>query len=251
MAQQGYSEACCTIPPVSANYKEKGEFVEIDGLKTYITGPETATTAVVLIYDVFGFGPQILQGADILAHASSKHQFRVFIPDFLVGNLADPNWFPPDTAEKRKAVGSYFGPQGPANADVMLSKLLSIVDVLKEEKSVQKLGVVGYCWGAKIVSVASTENTPFGAAVELHPSGLDPADAPKITIPLCMLASQDEDGPTVKAFDDGLVVPKLVETYDGAPHGWMTSRGDLEDPKGKIDYERGYTTVLEFLHKYL
>ena len=26
-----------------------------------ITGPETATTAVVLIYDVFGFGPQILQ----------------------------------------------------------------------------------------------------------------------------------------------------------------------------------------------
>jgi hypothetical protein len=70
----------------------------------------------------------------------------------------------------------------------------------------------------KIVSIASTENTPFGAAVELHPSGLDPADAPKITIPLCMLASQDEDGPTVKAFDDGLVVPKLVETYDGAPH---------------------------------
>ena len=26
-----------------------------------ITGPETATTGVVLIYDVFGFGPQILQ----------------------------------------------------------------------------------------------------------------------------------------------------------------------------------------------
>jgi hypothetical protein len=70
----------------------------------------------------------------------------------------------------------------------------------------------------QIVSIASTENTPFGAAVELHPSGLDPADAPKITIPLCMLASQDEDGSTVKAFDDGLVVPKLVETYDGAPH---------------------------------
>ncbi|OCK74917.1 hypothetical protein K432DRAFT_420081 [Lepidopterella palustris CBS 459.81] len=234
MAQQGNSAACCTIPPVSADYKEKGEFA--------------AAAAIVLVYDIFGFSPQILQGADLLAHASSKHQYRVYMPDILVGNLADPAWFPPDTLEKSQAMGSYFGPQGPADANTMLAKLLSVVNAIKETSSpMEALGVLGYCWGAKIVSLASTADTPFKAAGEVHPSGLDPADAPKITIPLCMLASQDEDASLVKAFEEGLVVPKLVERYEEAPHGWMASRGDLEDAKGKADYERGYATVLAFL----
>jgi len=251
MAQQGHSEACCTIPPVSADYKEKGDFVEIDGLKTYVTGPEDASTVIILIYDIFGFGPQILQGADILAHTSSKHHYRVLIPDFLIGNLADPAWFPPDTLEKRKAMGGYFGPQGPANADTMLAKLLGVVDAIKKSDSVKKLGVVGYCWGAKIVSLSCAADTPFAAGVELHPSGLATADAPKITVPLCMLASEDEAADDVKAFGDALTVPKLVERYEGAPHGWMTSRGDLNDPKGKADYERGYSTVLKFFHDHI
>ncbi|KAF2499346.1 alpha/beta-hydrolase [Lophium mytilinum] len=244
MAQQAHSEACCTIPPVSAEYTEKGEFIELNGLKTY------ASTVIILIYDVFGFSPQILQGADLLAHPS-KHSYRVLIPDFLAGNLANPAWFPPDTPEKRKLMGGYFGPQGPGNAPKMLTQLLGAVDAVKKSDTMKKLGVVGYCWGAKIVSLSCAADTPFAAGVELHPSGLDTADAPGITVPLCMLASKDEEAEAVKAFGDALTVPKLVERYEEAPHGWMTSRGDLKDPKGKADYEKGYATVVKFFHEHL
>ena len=43
------------------DYREKGSFIEIDGMKTYKTGPSTATTAILITYDVFGFSSQALQ----------------------------------------------------------------------------------------------------------------------------------------------------------------------------------------------
>jgi dienelactone hydrolase len=125
-------------------------------LKTYKSGPESATTALILIYDVFGFGAQIQQGADLLAHTVSKeHQYQVYIPDFLEGKLADPAWFPPDTPEKQQAMGKYFTPGGPGEADVLLAKVLSFVKALKESNSgITKLGLMGYCWGAKVSTSA-------------------------------------------------------------------------------------------------
>jgi dienelactone hydrolase len=144
------NEACCTIPPVQADYTHKGEFTTLANLKTYKTGPAEAKTAIILIYDVFGFGAQIQQGADLLGHATSgPRQYQVLIPDFLEGNLADPGWFPPDSAEKQQAMGKYFGPAGPAGAGVMLGKLASVVEAVKES-GIEKIAVVGYCWGAKV-----------------------------------------------------------------------------------------------------
>jgi dienelactone hydrolase len=101
---------------------------------------------------VFGFGAQIQQGADLLAHTTSKeHQYQVYIPDFLEGNLADPGWFPPDTPEKQQAMGKFFTPGGPGEAGAMLAKLHSFVKTLKGANSgITKFAVMGYCWGAKV-----------------------------------------------------------------------------------------------------
>lgn len=75
------SKACCTVPPVvSDGYKEKGEWTTINGMKTYATGPSNAKSALLVVYDIFGFFPQTLQGADILAHADKEHQYQVFMP---------------------------------------------------------------------------------------------------------------------------------------------------------------------------
>ena len=66
------SKACCTVPPVvTEGYKEKGE---------WITGPKDAKSALLVVYDIFGFFPQTLQGADILAHSDKEHQYQVFMP---------------------------------------------------------------------------------------------------------------------------------------------------------------------------
>lgn len=75
------SHACCTVPPVVADgYKEKGSWTEIDGMKTYATGPSSAKSAILVVYDIFGFFPQTLQGADILATGDKEKQYQVFMP---------------------------------------------------------------------------------------------------------------------------------------------------------------------------
>lgn len=75
------SHACCTVPAVvDHDYKEKGEFVTIAGMKTYATGPSDASKAILVVYDIFGFFPQTLQGADILAYGDKEQNYRVYIP---------------------------------------------------------------------------------------------------------------------------------------------------------------------------
>lgn len=80
---------------------------------------------------------------------------------------------------------------------------------------------------------------------------VDPEDAVKVTVPTCMLASKDETVDDVKKYESSLKVPKHVEIFADQVHGFMSARADLEDPKGKAEYERGYKTVLDFFEKYL
>ena len=75
------SHACCTVPPViTEGYKEKGQCITVDGMKTYATGDSNAKSALLVVYDIFGFFPQTLQGADILAHGDKEKQYQVFMP---------------------------------------------------------------------------------------------------------------------------------------------------------------------------
>ena len=73
------------------------------------------------------------------------------------------------------------------------------------------------------MSLGTTEGTPFDVAAEVHPSALSPSDAPKITVPIVVLASGDEDVKIVKAFGEALKVPNFIDFYPEAPHVslWM------------------------------
>jgi dienelactone hydrolase len=154
---ENYSEACCKIPPIKADYTPKGEYVTLAGIKTYKTGPATADTAIILVYDVFGLVPQVLQGADILAHStSSAHQYQAYLPDFMNGETAEGSWFNGSniTPEMRVKMGKFFGPGGPASIADTVTKLKEVVEAIKKDSpGVKKFGVVGYCWGAKVCMV--------------------------------------------------------------------------------------------------
>lgn len=85
-ASHGHNEACCNIPPVvSKGYKPRGSYEEIGGMKTYVTGPADATKGILVIYDIFGYFDQTLQGADILAYSDDKQKYRVYMPDWFHG----------------------------------------------------------------------------------------------------------------------------------------------------------------------
>ena len=72
--------------------------------------------------------------------------------------------------------------------------------------------------------MTSQEGTPFSAVAEVHPAMVDPEDAKGITVPLCMLASGDEDMDAVKKFEANLKVKNFVDHYPSQVHG-KSSRG--------------------------
>src|ERR1700761_7958004 len=86
-----------------------------------VTGNPAAKYGIFVIYDIFGFYPQTLQGADILAFGHKEKQFQVFMPDLFDGKPADISWYPPDNEEKGKNLGAFF--QGPANVPKMTERI--------------------------------------------------------------------------------------------------------------------------------
>ncbi|OCT45453.1 putative AIM2 family protein C30D10.14 [Cladophialophora carrionii] len=245
------SAGCCNTPAVvSKGYKEKGEWTTVDGLKTYVTGPSTATQGILVVYDIFGYFPQTLQGADILAHADKEHQYQVFMPDFFEGKPADISWYPPDTEEKGKKLGEFF--QTTAAPPKTVEKVKSVMKELTAKNSgIQFWGIVGYCWGGKIVNLSAGAGTPFKAAAACHPAMVDPNDAPNVTIPMLMIPSKDEDQEAVDKYEKGLKVAHQIEWFKDQVHGFMAARGDLEKEDVKAAYEKAYQHLLDFFHKQL
>lgn len=246
-----HSAACCTVPPVvSKGYEPKGKYVEVDGLKTYHTGSSSAKHGIFVIYDIFGYFPQTLQGADILAYGDKEKQYQVFMPDLFEGNPADITWYPPDTPEKGKKLGEFFS--GIAAPPKHVKRVPELVAAIKKEYSgLESFAVIGYCWGGKIVNLVSQEGTPFKAAAAIHPAMVDPADAPKVTIPIAVLPSGDEDKEAVTGYEKALKVENVVEWFPTQIHGWMAARSNLEDDEVKKEYERGYKLLLDFFHKHV
>lgn len=248
----GISKACCSIPPVVAKgYQAKGEYKTINGLKTYVTGPESASKAILVVYDIFGFFDQTLQGADILSTSNEK-KYRVFMPDFFEGSPADISWYPPQTDEHKQKLGNFFQTQ--AAPPKTLSKIPQVIEEANKLAPGGKgfeWSILGYCWGGKIACLASgKDNKTFKAAVQCHPAMVDPNDAKQVTIPMAMLASKDEPAGDVQKFKENLSVPNHVETFSTQIHGWMAARANLDDPEVRKEYERGYQAALTFFHQH-
>ncbi|KHN94275.1 Dienelactone hydrolase family [Metarhizium album ARSEF 1941] len=250
-ATAGHSRPCCNVPPVvSEGYKPKGTYEEIGGYKTYVTGPSDATRAIVVIYDIFGYFEQTLQGADILAHSDSEHKYKVLIPDWFKGNPAAIEWYPPDTPEKEEKLGAFFGKFPPPATAAAVPAYVQAVK--RQNASLTKFGIVGYCWGGKVATLATkAESNPFGVMASVHPAMIDPADAQGLNVPVVLLASGDEPAEDVKKFEDAAKVPKHVEIFQDQIHGWMAARADLSKDRVKEEYERGYKVLLGFFGKHL
>ncbi|RMD40063.1 hypothetical protein DV735_g5059, partial [Chaetothyriales sp. CBS 134920] len=236
---------------VTEGYEPKGKYIELNGVKTYVTGPSDADTAVFVIFDIFGFFPQTLQGADILAAPDNKgRRKQVFIPDFWDGKPADISWLPPDTEEKKAAFNGWFAAS--ASPPKHLPRVPALLDAAeKVNPKIRSWGMVGYCWGGKMVSLIAGRDTRFKVGVQTSPALLDLADAPKIKIPMLVLPSKDEPLDEYEKYRDAITVPNRLEYFANQIHGWMSARGDLKDPAVLKDYERGYQLTADFLAEYL
>lgn len=254
---------------VGEGYEPKGRYIDISGLKTCermlfrellrcglielgedVTGPPDADKAILATYDIFGFLPQILQGADILATGDTEQSYQVFMPDFFNGNPASMDWYPPTNDEQLATLGEWFKH---AQWSIHSPKLRGILkEAEKLNPNVKAWGIMGYCWGGKMASiVAGDEPGLFKAAVQTSPARVDADEAARVKIPTMLLASNGESPEEVKLYGDNLNVPKHVERFDDQVHGFMSARADLKDDRVRAEYERGYALALKFFHEHL
>lgn len=129
------------------------------------TGQHNSTRALIAVYDIFGFAPQTLQGADLLSYSLDA---LVLVPDFFKGNQLPLNIIPTDTDEKKKLTGEFM--QGTANIDANVKKLGEfVVEAKSTYERVQGWGCYGLCWGGKLAVLHSGAGTCFKAAGTAHP----------------------------------------------------------------------------------
>ncbi|CZT02950.1 hypothetical protein WAI453_012177 [Rhynchosporium graminicola] len=241
-------EACKTIPPVVAEgYTEKGEWEDVGGLKTYVTGPSTAKSAIVDIYDITGFASQTIQGADALAAALNM---LVFVPDFLRGDHAKGEWYSNPTPETDKLRGELFSRVTAFESYVQ--SVRKFVEEAEKKWEVERWAALGLCWGGKVVANASGSGTKFRVSGQVHPGLLSVEDAKKISIPHIILASKDEDASEVAKCKQALEGKGngFVETYDTF-HGWMGAKADLGKAEDVEWYEKGYNQIASYFEEHL
>lgn len=125
--------------------------------------------------------------------------------------------------ETGKKLGEFFSTTAaPPKTVQRIPKVLKEIE--GQESSIQNWGIVGFCWGGKIVNLSSQSGTPFKAAAACHPAMVDPSDAPGVTIPYAMLPSKDEDKDAVSKWQQGVKTPNVVEWFDTQVHGFMAAR---------------------------
>ncbi|KAG9024717.1 hypothetical protein FRB95_011156 [Tulasnella sp. JGI-2019a] len=245
--EQQHSAACCTIPPViSEGYKEKGEYKEFAGFKTYFTGPTDTGKTILVFYDIFAFFPQTVQGADILAAST---QSLVLMPDFFRGASIDPSVYPPKNEEDRQVIMNFV--KTTANPQEKLGETTVIVKALHKEGR-KKLGVLGYCWGGKMATLSGATGA-FEAIGSVHPALVSAADATELKAPIAMFISQNENEEESKRFIDALASKPFAakneyKRYETMPHGWAAARADFKNPELLKGYEDVYARLAAFFN---
>ncbi|CUA72478.1 putative AIM2 family protein C30D10,14 [Schizosaccharomyces pombe 972h-] [Rhizoctonia solani] len=239
--------ACCTIPTVvpKEQYKEKGEYKPYGSFKkVYSVGNPKSGKTIIGVYDIFGYWPQTLQGADILAETLDA---LVIYPDFLDGQPWDHTDFPPKSDQSKKKFQEFLA--GVASVTERVKNVGELADQLRADGA-KFVGTVGFCWGAKVVTVAGgTGKTD--AVVAIHPAFLDVKDAENLKVPIGLFPSKDEPldeyEKIIKSISTKPFASKnAYKVYPDMPHGWAAARADLEDPQNKKQYEDVYGTAVTF-----
>ena len=234
------SNRCCPTDATAANcvYHPTGE-------DFYISGPLDSKAGIVIVSDIFGMLPNSKRIADVFA----KEGYLAIMPDFFGSKAWDYRKWPPDfEGEEWKtflAFASDFARHRP--------RVDHAIQVLRK-LGVQKVGIVGMCWGAVLAFQAAADGT-VNAVATAHPSFFTPATVKSAKTPVLVMPSQDEP-----PFDDveaavnaHPVEPHVYKRFDKIPHGYFGARYDPDTytPEQMEEVEEARHMTLDFFKKTL
>ncbi|KAK5682099.1 hypothetical protein LTS10_005224 [Elasticomyces elasticus] len=141
----------------------------------------------------------------------------------------------------------------PDQVDPIASKIISY---LRTELHVEKIGSVGYCYGAKYVARFSAKGKGIDAACMCHPSFVDAGEIEAMTVPVSIAAAEnDEIFPASKRRETedilkGKGVPYQMCLYSDVAHGFAV-RGDMSDRKIRFAKEAAFLQCVQWFHEHL
>ncbi|CBJ30749.1 conserved unknown protein [Ectocarpus siliculosus] len=218
------SAACCAAgPPVACDYTPKGTISKIGDVDTYFVG--SGPKALVVVYDIFGFSPQLKQVCDMFAAAG----FNVAMPDFCKGNPWPLENFPP---KDRSELGAWFGTTGKWETSIRPTFIPAVAH-MKEHRGAEVVGVTGFCWGGMIAMKAASLDPDAEGGVKaggtVHPAMLSAELAQDVKVPVLIMPSgEDPDHLPVKEVLDKKPFGDKCQyrRFDDMHHGFCAARGD-------------------------
>lgn len=234
---------CCENPPTLSSSSGTGVVENVGGFSTYISAASPdSKLGIILASDVFGYeAPNLRKLADKIAAAG----FYVVVPDLLYG---DP--YKPENAAKpiHEWIKSHGVDKGTEDAKAVVADLKS--------RNISAIGVVGFCWGAKI-AVELASSSDIKAAVLLHPSFVSIDDIKKVSVPIAILGAEtDKISPPelVNKFEEVLSAKPEVDSYvkifPGVAHGW-TVRYSNDDEMAVKNAEEAHRILIDWCIKYV
>ncbi|EKM50541.1 uncharacterized protein PHACADRAFT_263879 [Phanerochaete carnosa HHB-10118-sp] len=232
----------------------EGRIEEIAGIECYIATPEgdyAKDAVVVFLTDIFGIQ---LVNAKLLADDFARHGLKVVAPN-LFQDPAPMDAFGPGSTFNMQ---EWFGRNGPDFSEPRIRKVLAAL----KEQGVTKIGVTGFCYGARSGFNLAFENAITALAVS-HPSLLQiPKDIEtlkeKSNVPVlinsCTIDTQfpiESQQKTDELLGNGQYKAGYERTYwEGCTHGFAV-RGDLSDPKVLAGKEGAFKATCNWFHKHL
>lgn len=213
--------------------------------------------AVLVYMDGRGIRPALFELADRIAQSG----YYVLLPDLFYRAGAyeapDPRVFSEDPAARKRWFERYISTANHANVRSDTEAYLAFLARQPQVRG-ERIGTTGYCLGGGLsLSAAGHFPERVAAAASYHGGNLatDAKDSPHLLADKIRgrvyVAGAIEDA----SFDDAQKarllgalqaarVEAVVETYDGAKHGWVPSDSAVHHPEAA---ERHYRTLIQLL----
>ncbi|KAF8955832.1 dienelactone hydrolase endo-1,3,1,4-beta-D-glucanase [Flammula alnicola] len=139
-------------------------------------------------------------------------------------------------------------------------RVVSFIDLLKEKKNYEKLGVVGYCYGGS-ASVRFAGTSYVDSAVVCHPGGCSLKQVEAIRVPISWACAEDDlfwphdrrmktEAILAARKDKDNFVEYEFRDYKGTAHGFA-ARPNLSLPEIKEAHEQAFEQTVEWFQKTL
>lgn len=174
------------------------------------------------------------------------------MPDLFEGDPILLNNPPDDVPKWLQTSGPQGKGHGPDQVDPIVEK---VINEMKSNMGVTKIGAVGYCFGARFVARFAAQDKGIEIACMAHPSFVGADELKAMITPLSIAAAEtDQIFPVDKRHETEDIlreqdIPYQICLYSDCQHGFAV-RGDPANPRVKFAKEAAFLQHVQWFNEF-